>query len=83
MVAYVAVIDAFIRHTLLIFFTKIKGNNSCLKQKFTSVKLSDVKMYETKYLVYAFTEIWSLVWAYYWRKFDCRPDFYVNIDINW
>ena len=36
---------------------KIKDNNSCLVQKFRSVKLSDVKIYQTKYLVYSFTEI--------------------------
>ena len=51
--------DAFIRHTILIFFTskyKIKGSNSCWMQTFRSVK-TDVKIYQTKYLAYAFTAI--------------------------
>ena len=30
-------------------------------QNFILFKLTNVKIYQTKYIVYAFTEIWSLV----------------------
>ena len=55
-IQYIRVIDAFIMHTLLIFFTsncKINDSNSRLMQNFGSVKLTDVKMYLTKYHIYA------------------------------
>ena len=47
-------------------------------QNFILFKLTNVEIYQTKYIVYTFTEIWSLV-ASYMRKFDFRPIFYVNL----
>ena len=49
-----------IRKAYSVFFSsksKIKGSNSCLMANFRSVKLTDVKMCQTKYLVYSFTAI--------------------------
>ena len=44
-------IDAFIRHILLLFFftskCKIMSGDSCLMQTIRSVKLTDIKMYQT------------------------------------
>ena len=59
-VQYFWVIDAFIRPYRLIFFTskcKLMGINSCLVQNFRHVKLTDVQKYQTKHIVYTFTEI--------------------------
>ena len=42
----------------MIFFTlKCKGINSCLMQLYILFKLTDVKMFQTKDIVYAFTGI--------------------------
>ena len=36
---------------------KIKGINSCLMQNIIFFKLTDVEIYQTEYIVYAFAEI--------------------------
>ena len=48
-------------------------------QNFRSVKLTDKKVYQTKYLVLQQSDPYR---ASYWRKFDFRLIFYVNINIK-
>ena len=48
---------------------------------FRSVKLTDVNMYQIKYLVYVFTAILSLV-SKLLEESGFLPIFYVNININ-
>ena len=51
-------------------------------RNFILFKLTNVEIYQTKYIVYAFTEIWSLVGKLYEKKIDFRPIFYVNFSIK-
>ena len=58
-VQYFGVIDAFIRH-IIMFFSPQNAKSRALthfKQNYILFKLTNVEIYQTKYIVYAFTEI--------------------------
>ena len=69
-VQYFGVIDAFIRHIIMNFSPQNAKSRALthVYANFILFKLTNVEIYQTKYIVYAFTEIWSLVNKLYEKK---------------